>query len=202
MSSFRRDRHSHSRRTREVSPRSIFRDQTCQTNTEATVRQALKRGVKACHVVTLDWLEDSIHKNKKLSETPYLLITLLKAERASELEQQKKARAAELEKRFVNTSKSTSPSSHPPRRFTLLTSDIQTYTTSTTTQPTSNTKSPSPARTPSMAAKDSAMFCTSSSPTPSLISTGSRPSCTRRRATVSPTSIARASGRRGSGPSM
>jgi hypothetical protein len=52
-------------------------------------------------------------KNKKISEKAYLLTTLLKSEGAREREEAKKARATQLEERFVNTSPSPVPP--PPR---------------------------------------------------------------------------------------
>jgi hypothetical protein len=75
--------------------------------------------------------------NKRLSEKAYLLTTLLKNEGAREREAAKRARAAELEERFVNTSAS------PPLHIVLsvqpsLTNSPQIYTISTTTAKTTS----------------------------------------------------------------
>jgi hypothetical protein len=75
-------------------------------------------------------------KNKKISEKAYLLTTLLKNEGAREREEAKKARATQLEERFVNTSPSLS------LLFLLvllpLTDSLQIIITSTTTATTTS----------------------------------------------------------------
>lgn len=71
----------------------------------STVKAAVKLGAKKCRIVTLDWLEDSIMKNRKLSENDYLVRLLLKGE-ADKKKQDAREKGVELEKRFVNPSKS------------------------------------------------------------------------------------------------
>ncbi|KAK1769225.1 hypothetical protein QBC33DRAFT_347514 [Phialemonium atrogriseum] len=66
------------------------------------VKQALKRGA-ACHIVSVDWLEDSINKKRRLKEKPYLLTTALKQERAKIRREVKEAKGLEQAERFVNS---------------------------------------------------------------------------------------------------
>ena len=73
----------------------------------ATVKQASKVGGQQCKIVTLDWLEDSLFRNKKLPVKDYLLRAVLKNERAKEIDAAKVAKGHELAERFVNPSKST-----------------------------------------------------------------------------------------------
>ncbi|SPQ26141.1 e3e54035-b881-4713-b636-979b6256acb3 [Thermothielavioides terrestris] len=47
------------------------------------VKEALKR-LNTCEIVTLDWLEDSMHKRKRLPEDPYSHVQALKRERERE----------------------------------------------------------------------------------------------------------------------
>jgi hypothetical protein len=49
----------------------------------ASVKEALKR-LNTCEIVTLDWLEDSMHKRKRLPEDPYSHVQALKRERERE----------------------------------------------------------------------------------------------------------------------
>lgn len=56
--------------------------------------------------MTLDWLEDSLFRDKKLPVKDYQLSAVLKNERAKELQDAKVAKGHELAERFVNTSKS------------------------------------------------------------------------------------------------
>jgi hypothetical protein len=58
--------------------------------------------------VTLDWLEDSLFRDKKLPVKDYQLSAVLKNERAKELQAVKIAKGHELAERFVNTSESAS----------------------------------------------------------------------------------------------
>lgn len=69
-----------------------------------TVKQAAKLGAKQCKIVTLDWLEDSLFKSKKLPVKDYLLNAVLKNERAQELDSIRIAKGIDLAARFVNTS--------------------------------------------------------------------------------------------------
>jgi hypothetical protein len=79
--------------------------QKTQTTDELlTVKHAIKLGVRRCKVVSLDWLDDTLLKNKKLPEKSYLLTTLLKGEREKRIREQKETKGAELADRFVNTS--------------------------------------------------------------------------------------------------
>jgi hypothetical protein len=68
------------------------------------VKRALKRGVKACHIVTLDWYEDSIIANRKLSEKDFSLRNIFKEERAQKRQKQQVIKGNELAGRFINTS--------------------------------------------------------------------------------------------------
>ncbi|KAJ9152179.1 hypothetical protein NKR19_g4666 [Coniochaeta hoffmannii] len=67
------------------------------------VKQAAKLGVKQCKIVTLDWLEDSLFRDKKLPVKDYSLNAVLKNERAKESQVAKLAKGNELAERFVNT---------------------------------------------------------------------------------------------------
>lgn len=68
------------------------------------MKQALKRG-RACHIVTVDWLEDSINKKRRLKEKPYLLSSAFKQERAKIRREEKEVKGLEQAERFVNPSK-------------------------------------------------------------------------------------------------
>lgn len=70
----------------------------------AAVKQAAKLGQKQCKIVTLDWLEDSLFRDKKLPVKDYQLNAILRNERAKELQDVKMAKGTELAERFVNTS--------------------------------------------------------------------------------------------------
>ncbi|KAL1855233.1 hypothetical protein VTK73DRAFT_8620 [Phialemonium thermophilum] len=68
------------------------------------VKKALIGGDKTrCHVVTVDWLEDSCHKGRRMPEKPYLLTASIKEERAKRLQKERRARAMKLAEKFVNT---------------------------------------------------------------------------------------------------
>ncbi|OIW34020.1 hypothetical protein CONLIGDRAFT_205965 [Coniochaeta ligniaria NRRL 30616] len=67
------------------------------------VKQAAKLGQKQCKIVTLDWLEDCLFRDKKLPVKDYQLSAVLKNERAKELQDAKIAKGHELADRFVNT---------------------------------------------------------------------------------------------------
>lgn len=54
--------------------------------------------------MTLDWLEDSLFRDKKLPVKDYQLSAVLRNERANELQKAKVAKGHELAERFVNTS--------------------------------------------------------------------------------------------------
>lgn len=77
----------------------------------ASVKQAAKLGQTQCKIVTRDWLEDSLLKDKKLPVKDYQLSAILKNERAKELQNAKIAKGNELAERFVNTSELISLSS-------------------------------------------------------------------------------------------
>ena len=62
--------------------------------------------MKQCKIVTLDWLEDSLFRDKKLPVKDYTLNAVLKNERAKESQAAKLAKGNELAERFVNTSRS------------------------------------------------------------------------------------------------
>lgn len=64
--------------------------------------------MKQCKIVTLDWLEDSLFRDKKLPVKDYSLNAVLKNERAKESQVAKLAKGNELAERFVNTSRFTS----------------------------------------------------------------------------------------------
>lgn len=69
------------------------------------VKEALKRP-RTCQIVTLDWLEDSMHKRKRLDEEPYSHLRALR--RAQERERKRLMVVKGLEKAIkqVNPSKS------------------------------------------------------------------------------------------------
>jgi hypothetical protein len=69
------------------------------------VRRAIKLGRKACHIITKDWLEDSITRKRKLPERDYSLYAISQEERSKEKQEAGTAKAVGLEDKFVNTSK-------------------------------------------------------------------------------------------------
>ncbi|KAK3391770.1 hypothetical protein B0T20DRAFT_64743 [Sordaria brevicollis] len=69
------------------------------------VKEALKRAYKKekkCHLVTLDWLEDSLFANRRLPEDEFSHVASLKALQAKARLEKKIARGVEEEKRSVN----------------------------------------------------------------------------------------------------
>jgi hypothetical protein len=68
-----------------------------------TVREALKRG-KLCQIVTLDWLEDSMHRRKRLDEEPFSHLRALKKEREREKRRVRGIKGLEQAVRTVNPS--------------------------------------------------------------------------------------------------
>jgi hypothetical protein len=81
-----------------------LRIRNSSTDLGIVVKQAAKLGQKQCKIVTLDWLEDSLFRDKKLPVKDYQLSAVLKNERAKELQEAKVAKGHELAGRFVNTS--------------------------------------------------------------------------------------------------
>lgn len=67
------------------------------------VKAALKRS-KTCHIVTLDWLEDSMLKGKRLDEEPYSHLRALKKERERERKRLMVIKGLEKAVREVNQS--------------------------------------------------------------------------------------------------
>ncbi|KAK0711581.1 hypothetical protein B0H67DRAFT_541329 [Lasiosphaeris hirsuta] len=67
------------------------------------VRAALKRAKKECKIVTIDWLEDSINKKRRLPEGGYSLDKALKEERAEQRQEVKVAKGLEQAEKAVNT---------------------------------------------------------------------------------------------------
>jgi hypothetical protein len=69
------------------------------------VKAALKRP-KTCQIVTLDWLEDSMLKGKRLDEEPYSHLRALKRERERERKRLMVIKGLEKAVREVNPSMS------------------------------------------------------------------------------------------------
>ncbi|KAK3357226.1 hypothetical protein B0T25DRAFT_579334 [Lasiosphaeria hispida] len=67
------------------------------------IKAALKRGKKECQIVTVDWLEDSINKRRRLPEREYSLDKSLKGERAKQRQDSKVAKGLEQGEKAVNT---------------------------------------------------------------------------------------------------
>jgi hypothetical protein len=67
------------------------------------VKAALKRP-KTCQIVTLDWLEDSMLKGKRLDEEPYSHLRALKRERERERQRLSVMKGLEKAVREVNPS--------------------------------------------------------------------------------------------------
>ncbi|KAK3374963.1 hypothetical protein B0H63DRAFT_526253 [Podospora didyma] len=67
----------------------------------AKVKAALGRG-KTCYIVTVDWLEDSMHAKRKLSEENYSLAKWHREKRAKKKQEERIARGLELAEKAVN----------------------------------------------------------------------------------------------------
>ena len=70
--------------------------------TNQTVKTALRR--RGCELVTLDWLEDSMMRGRKLPEEPYSHLRVLRREREKERRRQGILKGMELAVRQVNPS--------------------------------------------------------------------------------------------------
>lgn len=74
------------------------------------VKQALRCDHRACHIVTKDWIEDSISKRRRLPEKPFLLSAAFKEERRKRILQARVTKGIEQAETFVNTSECSSSS--------------------------------------------------------------------------------------------
>lgn len=74
---------------------------------DGIVKEALKRP-KTCQIVTLDWLEDSMHKRKRLDEEPYSHLRALRRARERERKRLMVVKGLEKAVKQVNPSESSS----------------------------------------------------------------------------------------------
>ena len=68
----------------------------------SAVEKAMLLGRKNCHIVTKDWLEDSINKKRKLPEWPFMLYHIERKKRQKEIDEARRKRNEELEMRYVH----------------------------------------------------------------------------------------------------
>ncbi|KAK3313814.1 hypothetical protein B0H66DRAFT_362840 [Apodospora peruviana] len=67
------------------------------------VQEALRRGCKSCKVVTRDWLEDSMHADRRLPEVQFSPVKVVRKERKKELHKLQVMKGNLLAERAVNT---------------------------------------------------------------------------------------------------
>ncbi|KAK3944285.1 hypothetical protein QBC46DRAFT_441987 [Diplogelasinospora grovesii] len=81
----------------------MFKERGPRVNAALKRTAAKSSSASKCHIVTIDWLEDSIFKNRRLAEGPFSLLGLLKQERARHRAAIKVRKGVELGNKFVNT---------------------------------------------------------------------------------------------------